>query len=61
MKITHDDLARMLGQIEAKLEALEPLPERVAKLERSQSWLNGGCTVLGGMFGWLLRLAYGRW
>ena len=57
MRVTLNDLARQLGRIEGLLEGL---PERVAKLERSQSWLNGGCTVLGGMFGWLLRLAYGR-
>ena len=60
MRITHNDLARQLGQIDAKLEALAALPQRVARLERSESWLKGMWVALFGMFGWVLRLVYGR-
>jgi hypothetical protein len=60
MKITLNDLARTLGRIEGKLQALEPLPQRVAKLERSESWHKGIWVALFGMFGWVLRLAHGR-
>jgi hypothetical protein len=60
MNITHNDLARTLGRIEAKLQGLDPLTQRVAKLERSESWHKGIWVALFGMFGWVLRLAYGR-
>ena len=57
MRITHNDLALKLGRIEALLEGI---PERVAKLERSESWHKGIWVALFAMFGWALRLAYGR-
>jgi hypothetical protein len=60
MRIAHNDLARQLGHIEARLEGLEPLLQRVAKLERSESWHKGIWVALFGMFGWVLRLVYGR-
>ena len=60
MRTTHDDILRAIGCLEGKFKAFENLPQRIAKLERSQSWLKGGCTALACMFGWLFRVAYGR-
>jgi hypothetical protein len=60
MRITHNDLARTLGRIEGMLQGFETLPQRVAELEKSQSWNKGVWVALFGMFGWVLRLTYGR-
>jgi hypothetical protein len=60
MTITHNDLARALGRIEGMLHGLESLPQRVAELEKSQSWHKGVWAALYCIFGWLVRMAYAR-
>jgi len=60
MRITHQDLLLAIGELKGKFQAFESMPERVAKLEQSQSWFKGLLVAVGGMFGWLSRLAWAR-
>jgi hypothetical protein len=51
------DIVHRLGRIEAKLDAMENVPDRVAKLERWQAWLKGGLIMLAAN---LCRNLYGK-
>jgi hypothetical protein len=51
------DIVHRLGRIEAKLDAMENVPDRVAKLERWQAWLKGGWVMLAAN---LCRWLYGK-
>jgi len=60
MRVTHQDLLLAIGQLEGKFQAFESIPQRVANLEQSQSWFKGVLIAVGGMFGWISRLAWAR-
>ena len=52
------DIVHRLGRMEAKLDAMQNLPERVAKLEQWQAWLKGGW--LGAVCAGLWRSLHGK-
>ncbi len=55
-----EEVAITLARIEAKLDILTPLPERVSKLELWQSRIGGGIAVIVGM-GAVLVAAFKGW
>jgi hypothetical protein len=60
MRITHQDLLMAIGELKGRFDAFESIPQRVAKLEQTQSWLKGLLFAVGGMCGWLSGLAWAR-
>ena len=55
-----NELMRTLGRIEARLDKLDNLPDRVASLERWQAWLKGGWAALAAAFAYLCKGTYGK-
>ena len=54
------EVMRALGRIEARLDKLDNLADRVASLERWQSWLKGGWAALVGAWAYFSRIAYSK-
>ena len=52
------EVMRSLGRIESRLDRLDKLPDRVATLERWQSWLKGAWAALVAAWAYLSRIAY---
>lgn len=50
------DVWERLGAIDAKLDALTALPDRVSKLENSRAFDRGATAVIGAIFGWVASL-----
>ncbi|HYR88987.1 MAG TPA: hypothetical protein VE422_33240 [Terriglobia bacterium] len=53
-----NEILRSLGRIEGELNGIGKLPERVSRLEQTQSWLKGGWAVLAAACTYLCKGIY---